>query len=161
MQPTPDEHTGHHDHLAAARTAVEVHGRAVTATRRAAAWYKQAQRAIDSRRATAALRLAVGADPGFELAAADLGAITGTPGGNPGRRPMTWERHHIEVVRTAATGNAGRAVDLLREHLAGVGCDPLAFRIVARLRQSIKDDDFEDLAGQVPACHATPWPGSP
>lgn len=161
MQPTPDEHTGHHDHLAATRPAVEVHGRAVTTTRRAAAWYKQAQRAVDSRRATAALRLAVGADPGFELAAADLGAITGTPGDDPGRRPMTWERHHIEVVRTAATGNGGRAVDLLREHLAGVGCDPLAFRIVARLRQSRKDDDFEDLAGQLPACHATRWPGSP
>ena len=156
----PDEHTGHHDHLDATGPAVEVHGRAVTATRCAAAWYKQAQLAIDSRRATAALRLAIGADPGFGLAAADLGALTGTPGNDPGRWPMTWERHHIEVVRTAAAGNAGRAADLLREHLASVGCDPLAFRIVARLRQSMKDDDFEDLAGQLPGCHATRWPGS-
>ena len=161
MQPAPDEHTEHHDHLAATRPAVEVHGRAVTATRRAAAWYKQAQRASDSRCATAALRLAIGADPGFELAAADLGDITGTPSNDPGRRPMTWERHHIEVIYTAAAGNAERAVDLLREHLAGVGCDPLAFRIGARLRQSMTDDDFEDLAGQLPACHATRWPGSP
>ena len=43
---------------------------------------------------------------------------------------MNWERHHIEVVRTAAAGNHRRAADLLREHLAGVGCDPLALRIV-------------------------------
>jgi hypothetical protein len=45
---------------------------------------------------------------------------------------MNWERHHIEVGRTAAAGNDKRAADLLREHLAGVGCDPLAFRIVAQ-----------------------------
>jgi hypothetical protein len=24
----------------------------------------------------------------------------------------------------------------------------------------MKDDDFEDLAGQLPGCHATRWPGS-
>lgn len=46
---------------------------------------------------------------------------------------MTWERHHVEVVGTAATGNPNRAADLLREHLAGVGCDALAVRITARL----------------------------
>jgi hypothetical protein len=157
----PDEHAGHHDRLAATGPAVEVHGRPVTATRRAAAWYRHAQRAIDSRQATAALRLAISADAGFGLAAADLGAITGTPANDPARWPMTWERHHIEVARTAAAGNAGRTADLLREHLASVGCDPLAFRLVAWLRQSMKDDDFEDLAGQLPGCHATRWPGSP
>jgi hypothetical protein len=84
MQPMPDEHTGHGDHLTATWPAVEVHGRVVTATRPAAAWYKQARRAIDSRRATTALRLAVGADPSFGLAAADLGAITRTSGSDPG-----------------------------------------------------------------------------
>jgi hypothetical protein len=162
MQPMPDEHTGHDDHLAATGPAVEVHGRVVTATRPAAAWYKQAQQAIDSRRAATALRLAVGADPSFRLAAADLGAIIRTSGNDPGRWPMTWERHHIEVVRAAATGNARRAVDLLREHLAGVGCDPLAFRIVAQMRQPVgMDDGFEDLAGQLPGCHPARWPGSP
>ena len=160
MLPMPDKHTGDHDYLAASRPAVEVHGRAVTATRSAAARYKQAQRAADSRRAVAALRLAVSADPGFGLAAADLGAITGTQGNDPGRRPLAWERHHIEVVCIAASGDAVRAVDLLREHLASVGCDPLAFRIIAWLRQPMKDD-FEDLARQLPGCHATRWQGSP
>ena len=43
----------------------------VTANSRAATWYRQAQRAIDRRRATTALRLAVEADPAFELAFAD------------------------------------------------------------------------------------------
>jgi hypothetical protein len=38
---------------------------------------------------------------------------------------------YLEVIRTAAGGNDKRAADLLREHPAGVGCDPLAFRIVA------------------------------
>jgi hypothetical protein len=161
MQPTPDEHAGHHDQLAAAGPAIEIHGRVVTATRRAAAWYRQAQRAVDARLAATALRRAVGADPGFWLAAADLGAITGTAADDPGGRPMTWERHHIEVVRAAAAGEAGRAVDLLREQLASVGCDPLAFRIVARLGPSVTDGDLEDLAAQLPGCHATRWPSSP
>lgn len=159
MQPQPPEHAGHGDQLAVTGPAVEIHGRAVTATRRAAEWYREAQRAADPRHATAALRLAVSADPGFGLAAADLAAITGAPDPDPGRGPMTWERHHIEVVRTVAAGRAGRAVDLLREHLASVGCDPLAFRIVARLRQPVQDDGFEDLAGQLSGCHATRWPG--
>jgi hypothetical protein len=70
-----------------------------------------------------ALRLAVTADPDFSLAAADLAAITGTPARPPGRRPMNWERHHIEVVTAATAGHATQASDLLREHLASVGCD--------------------------------------
>ena len=111
-----------------------VHGRVVTAKRRAAARYRQAQRAADSRLATTALRLAVHDDPAFGLAVADLDAITGTASQGPSRQQMNWERHHIEVVRAAATGNARRAADLLREHLASVGCDPLAVRITARLQ---------------------------
>ena len=158
MQPSPDEHAGPGDRLPTTGPAVETHGRAVTATRRAAAWYRLAQEASDPRQVTAALRLAVSADRGFELAAADLGALTGTPGHHCGRWPMTWERHHIEVVAAAAAGQAGRAADLLREHLASVGCDPLAFRIVAWFRPSVPGDDFETLAGQVPGCHATRWP---
>ena len=75
---------------------------------------------------------------------------------------MNWERHHIEIVRTAASGNAKRAADLLREHLAAVGCDPLAFRIVAQMRQPMgMDGDFENLARQLPDCHPTRWPSSP
>ena len=102
------------------------------------------------------------ADPGFGLAAADLAALTGTPGQQPAGRAMNWERHHIEVVATAAAGQATRAADLLREHLASVGCDPLAIRITARLQPPTgPGDDFEDLAGQLPGCHATPWPSAP
>jgi len=162
MQPTPGQPVSQHDHLDAPGPAVEDHGRAVTASTQAATWYRQAQQAIDRRRATAALRLAVEADPAFELALADLDAMTGTSGQRRSRGQMNWERHHIEVVRTAASGNGKRAVDLLREHLAGVGCDPLAVRIVAQtLQPAGMDDGFEDLAAQLPDCHPARWPGSP
>jgi hypothetical protein len=132
----------------------EDHGRVVTANRPAAAWYREAQRAEDSQRVIVALRLAVAADPAFELALADLGAITGTLTMGPRRGQMNWERHHIEVVRLAATGNALRAADLLREHLACVGCDPLAYRIAAPFRQAVPADDWDDIADQLPRCHA-------
>jgi hypothetical protein len=161
MQPSPSQGSSH-DHLPAAGPAVEDHGRVVTTSPQAAAWYRRAQRAADPCRAAEALLLAVTADPDFALAAADLEAIIGTPGRHPGRRPMNWERHHIEVVSAAAAGQVTRASDLLREHLASVGCDPLAVRITARLREPMaKDNDLEDLASQLPGCHATPWPGSP
>ena len=134
----------------------------VTTSRRAAGFYRQAQRAVDARRATAALRLAVNADPAFGLAISDLDAIAGTGCEAPSRQQMSWERHHTEVVRAAATGNAQRAADLLREHLASVGCDPLAVRITVLLQPpSGHDDDSEDLVDRLPGCHATPWPSSP
>ena len=162
MQPMRDEYPGHHDHLAGAGPAVDVHGRVVTAKRRAAARYRQAQRAAGSRLATTALRLAVHAGPAFGLAVADLDVITGTASQGPGHQQMNWERHHIEVVRAAAAGNARRAADLLREHLAGVGCDPLAFGIAAMLRPPAgKNDDSGNLASHLPGCHTTPWPCSP
>jgi hypothetical protein len=152
--------SSHRDHLSAAGPAVEDHGRVVTAHPQAAAWYRRAQRAAGPRLAAMALRLAVTADPDFALAAADLAAITGTPGRHPGRRPMNWERHHIEVVTAVAAGHVTRASDLLREHLANVGCDPLAVRITTRLREPMAtDDDLDELARQLPGCHATPWPG--
>ena len=132
----------------------------VTTNPQAASWYCRAQRAADPRWAAMALRLAVTADPDFALAAADLAAITGTPGGHPGRRPMNWERHHIEVVTAAAAGHVTRASDLLREHLADVGCDPLAVRITTGLREPMaRDDDVDELASQLPGCHAISWPG--
>jgi hypothetical protein len=162
MPPSPSQRPSHHDHLPATGPAVEDHGRVVTTNPQAAAWYRRAQRAADPCRAAMALRLAVTADPHFALAAADLEAITGTPGRHPGRRPMNWERHHIEVVNAATAGYVTRASDLLREHLASVGCDPLAVRITARLREPMaRDDDLDELASQLPGCHATPWPGSP
>jgi hypothetical protein len=162
MPPLPSQRPSHRRHLHATGPAVEDHGRVVTTNPQAAAWYRRAQRAADPRRAATVLRLAVTADPNFALAVADLEAITGTPGRYPGRRPMNWERHHIEVVTAAAAARITRASDLLREHPASVGCDPLAVRITARLREPmVRDDDFEDLASQLPGCHATPWPGSP
>ena len=162
MQPAPGQPFSQHDHLGAPGAAVEDHGRAVTASLPAAAWYRHAQRAINRPEATTALRLAVEADPAFELALADLDALTGSSGQGHSRGQMNWERHHIEVVRTAASGNGKRAADLLREHLAAVGCDPLALRIVAQMRQSEGiDEDFENLAGRLPRCHPTRWPSSP
>ena len=162
MQPAQGQPFGQQDHLDASGPALEDHGRAVTASLQAATWYRQAQRALDRGLATTALRHAVEADPAFELALADLDAMTGTSGHHHSRGQMNWERHHIEVVRTAASGNGRRAADLLREHLAAVGCDPLAFRIVAQARQPAgMDDDFENLAGRLPDCHPTRWPSSP
>ena len=126
----------------------------VTANIQAAAFYRQAQQASDSDDAVTALRHAVRADPAFELAAADLRAFTGVASDATGGRQMNWERHHIEVVRTAAGGDLGRAADLLREHLASVGCDPLALRVLAELRQRAgQQDQLDDLTGLLPACH--------
>jgi DNA-binding GntR family transcriptional regulator len=133
--------------------AVEEHGRVVTANPRAAAWYRQAQRAVDCRRAMSALELAVTADPAFGLAIADLSAIKGTPTQDPRSRQLSWERHHIEVIRAASAGDAMRAADLLREHLASVGCDPLAARITAHLRQPT-----QGVTDRLPRCHPSAWP---
>ena len=162
MKPEQGQPVSQNDQLGAPGPAVEDHGRAVTASSEAAARYRQAQRAVDGRLAAIALSLAVEADPVFTLALADLEAITGTSAERTGHRQMSWERHHNEVVRTAASGDSKRAVDLLREHLAGVGCDPLAFQIVAQWRQRAEtDDDFENLASQLPGCHPSRWPSSP
>jgi hypothetical protein len=162
MDSIPGRPGSHHDRLADSEPAVEDHGRVVTAHWRAAAFYRRAQRATDALQAATALRLAIDADAAFGLAIADLDAITRTTGRAPDRQQMNWERHHIEVVRSAAAGNTERATGLLREHLASVGCDPLAVRIVARLRRlGERDDDFEDLARRLPGCHAARWPSSP
>jgi hypothetical protein len=140
----------------AARSAVEDHGRAVTANVQAAAFYRQAQKAPCTSDLLRALRHAVTIDPMFGLAIADLDALTGTPPRRSDGRPVNWERHHIEVVRTAAAGNHSRAADLLREHLAGVGCDPLALRIVTTLRwRAGHRDGLEDLRGRLLGCHPT------
>jgi hypothetical protein len=75
---------------------------------------------------------------------------------------MSWERHHIEVVRTAAAGNVSRATDLLLEHLASVGCDPLALRIVAGLRRRVGNlDGLEDFSAKLPGCHRARWEAVP
>jgi hypothetical protein len=94
----------------------------------------------------------VTADPAFELAVVDLSAIDGTTSHHSGHRQMNWERHHIEVVSAAAIADAVRAADLLREHLANVGCDPLAYRIAAHLRKPRRVTDE-----RLPDCHPTTW----
>jgi hypothetical protein len=138
--------------------AVEDHGRALSANQLSATWYRHAQRAVDFPRATVALRLSVRADPGFGLALADLDALAGTMTRGTDRQQMNWERHHVELVRSALAGNAERATDLLREHLAGVSCDPLALRIVAHLLAPMgRTQLLEDLAHQIPTCHAGGW----
>ena len=129
----------------------------VTANNRAAAFYRQAQRAGGASATVKALRHAVIADPGFALAVADLAAYIEAPTSHIGGRPMSWERHHIEVVHTAAAGNFSRATDLLHEHLASVGCDPLALHIVTDLRRRIGNlDGLEDFSAQLPGCHRAP-----
>jgi hypothetical protein len=151
----PEQPTIRHGRSVPAGPAVEDHGRVVTANIQAAAFYRQAQRAADSSDRVKALRHSITADPAFGLATADLNALTQTPASVIGGRQMNWERHHIEVVRTAAAGNHIRAADLLREHLASVGCDPLALYVVAELRQRAGyGDGLEDLSGQLPGCHA-------
>jgi hypothetical protein len=154
MYRDPVNPTARHGQAASAGPAVEDHGRVVTANFEAAAFYRQAQQASDACGTVTALRHAVTADPTFGLAIADLSAFTGTPSGAPSGRQMNWERHHIEVVRAAAAGNLSRAADLLREHLASVGCDPIALRIVTELRRRAgQQDGFDDLTGHLPACH--------
>ena len=148
------------DQPAFVRPAVEDHGRVVTATIEAATFYRLAQRAVDPPGTIRALRLAIQADPGFGLAIADLDAISETRPSPIMGRQMNWERHHIEVVRTAAAGNFSRAADLLREQLASVGCDPLALRIVTDLRRRVGNPGgIEDLTSRLPDCHpACLWP---
>jgi hypothetical protein len=162
MQTTPAGPPAHPVHQASPEPAVEVHGRAVTTNQQAAARYRQAQGATDWNDAIMALRLAVAADAAFSVAVADLAAVTEALSAPHDSRQMSWERHHIEVVGTASTGDADRALDLLREHLASVGCDPLAFRIVAHLSCPMGNGgNLDGIAGRLPACHATPWQNRP
>ena len=133
----------------------------VTANGQAAAFYREAQQAAAAADALTALRLAVKADPGFQLALADLGAMTERTAGPVNGRQMNWERHHIEVVRTAAAGNVSRAAGLLREHLASIGCDPLALRIVIDLQRRAEHPDGHDRVTDQPfGCHP-PWRNLP
>jgi hypothetical protein len=157
MPPVPDQPSDRTGRTADVGPSVEDHGRVVTASRQAAAFYRQAQQAVDSAHAMAALRLAIEADPAFALAVADLDALTAAPPSPIGGRQMGWERHHVEVVRTASGGNLDRAAALLRELLASVGCDPLALRILTDLyERKGRPGPIEDLTGQLPACHRAP-----
>lgn len=133
--------------------ALDAHGRALTTTPLAAAWYRLAQElAHPAAGARCALRHAVDADGDFALAAADLRALTGDPSPAPSAAPRSrWERHHIEIVAAACSGQTSRAAGLLREHLDEVGCDPLALRIVADVVGDA--DELADLRDAACRCH--------
>jgi hypothetical protein len=151
---SPRQQSNTSKHPGAARPAVDDHGRAVTASQQAASWYRHAQRNADLREARGALWLAVTSDPAFALAIADLDAINGTTLRPITGRQMNWERHHIEVVRSAAAHNFDRAADLLRELLAAIGCDPLAMRIVINLAERTgKMGDLDDVTLHAAGCH--------
>jgi hypothetical protein len=161
MHRDPQQHACRSGRAGDTGPAIEDHGRVVTTNNRAAAYYRQAQQALDSAQTLTALLLAVETDPAFGLAVADLDAISDAPPTPIRGRQTNWERHHIEIVRTAAAGEVSRAADLLREHLASIGCDPLAIRIVADLRRrSGARNGFEHLAGELPGCHPSRWTAS-
>lgn len=134
--------------------AVDAHGRSLTTSADAAAWYRIAQRfAPDAAAAVVALRAALAADEGFVLAAAGLGVLTGDEP-TPGPGPLTrWERRHVEVAAAAARRDGPRAVGLLREHLTEVGCDPVTLLVVAARAGGAAVDQLEDVLAQVPPCH--------
>jgi hypothetical protein len=71
---------------------------------------------------------------------------------------MNWQRHHIEVVRSAATGSLSQPVDLLRQQPAGVGCDPLGLRIVFELQRRTRiQGEMDNRASQRSGCHPARW----
>jgi hypothetical protein len=137
------------------------HGRPLTTNATAAAWYRVAQRSlVHSGGPDPALRRALAADPTFAVAASDLLAVATSepPAVEPARPSTTWERHHCEVVAEAQR-DVGRAAGILREHLADVGCDPLAVHIVCRALRSVtchdhvRCADIADLVASMPDCH--------
>jgi hypothetical protein len=136
----------------------EDHGRELTTTPEAAECYRSAQgHAADRSLLEADLNLAVLADPGFALAAADLSALNGAQPTRATPRLRLWELHHIEVVTAVADSNARRAVDLLREHLATVACDPIATVVVLG---AASQEQFDDILGKLPSCHTHRATGS-
>jgi hypothetical protein len=135
----------------------ESHGRHLTTTPEAAASYRAAQAECSDRaRLVAALRGAVRADPAFVVAAADLSALSAEPdavtsAGAPAMaRLRAWERHHVEVVTAALRRDARHAVDLLREHLSVVSCDPVATAVVVG---AAPGEALDDILDGLPSCH--------
>jgi hypothetical protein len=134
------------------------HGRPLTTNATAAAWYRTAQRGLARRDDPGqALRQALRADPDFAVAASDLNALTDVSPVAAARPATNWERHHCEIVGTARL-DVRRASGILREHLADVGCDPLALYIVdvalsTTCHGSDPCPDLADLIASAPDCH--------
>lgn len=61
----------------------------------------------------------------------------------------------MEVVTAAADANARRAVDLLREHLTVVACDPIATVVVLGVGSQ---ERLDDILEKLPSCHPQPAP---
>ena len=60
----------------------------------------------------------------------------------------------IRSVASDAPKATNSAADLLRDHLASVGCDPVALRIVTELRQRAgQRGGLDDMTSHLPACH--------
>jgi len=135
----------------------ESHGHQLSTTPEAAEWYQTAQlHSGDRARVLAALHAATVADPGYPVAAIDLSAFERrSPVGASGHL-TGWERHHVDIVAAAASGDVHRAVDLLRDHLVTVGCDPIAVALVLAAGPS---EPVDDLLDGLPACHC-PSPSS-
>jgi hypothetical protein len=100
---------------------------------------------------TEALRRAVAADPTHAVALADLRAWTGKDIEDSTVGATAWARHHLEIVRTAAT-DPPRAEALLRDHTAHSGCDPLALLIVTRHLDGMDGQRLSDLRGHACSC---------
>jgi hypothetical protein len=135
------------------------HGRPLTTNAAAAAWYRAAQGSVvRGDGPDPALRRALQADPTFAVAACDLLALTDDPPpAEPARPTTSWERHHCEIVAEAHR-DVGRASGILREHLADVGCDPLAVHIVCAALLSTcgnggRSADVADLLASTAECH--------
>jgi hypothetical protein len=124
------------------------HGRPLTTTPEASAWYRRAQQSADLHTTKWALRKALECEPGFAVASADLSVLVGAGPGPTAIGTQAWERHHIEIVRSVQAGDRRRAVALLADHLSTLVCDPIATRIVSP----------EECGYRLPQCHPVAWP---
>jgi hypothetical protein len=123
------------------------HGRPLTTTPEASAWYRRAQQSADLHTTKRALQKALECEPGFAVASADLSVLVGAGPGTTAIGTQAWERHHIEIVLSVQAGDRLRAVALLADHLSTLVCDPIATRIVA-----------PEMCGcQLPQCHPPVW----
>jgi hypothetical protein len=143
---------------AGSTAARESHGHPLSTTTEAARLYRTAQHEVrEPLTLLSALRMAMVSDPHFAVAAFDLAALGGVPPPPAPTALHTWERHHIEVVLSATRGTTCRAVDLLRDHLSEVGCDPIATTVVLDATRGERLDDLRDR----PPCWHTPPTGEP
>jgi hypothetical protein len=95
-------------------------------------YWQAVQAACQGRDPVPALARASRAQPGHAASAVDYWVLTDRQPGGVARPATRWERQHVEVMVTLATGSVERAAGLLQEHIAEFGCDPLALLAVRR-----------------------------